>query len=140
MRIFSQPIAVLLLCLLFNPLQAVADDSTNAIQSLLSEARQAFEKKEYERAASVLERAIRIDQYNAVLWHNLAGISLKQEKWAKAASLAAKSNTFAHHKRYLRARNWVVIANACQGMNDTKCIIEAKRRAQVLSGQTITKQ
>jgi len=139
MRLFSQPITAILLCLLFTPLHAVADDSTNAIQSLLSEARQAFEKQEYERAASVLERAIRINQYNAVLWHNLAGISLKQKKWAKAASLAAKSNTFAHHNRYLRARNWVVIANACKGMNDTKCIVEAKRRSQVLSGQTIAK-
>ncbi len=136
MRFFNRYLTLILLCLLLSPV-AQADNSASAIQDLLQKAKQAFEKAQYDRSASFLERAIRIDQRNAVLWHNLAGISLKQKKWQKAASLAAKSNTFANHKRFLRARNWVVIANACKEMGDSDCMIEAKRRAQLLSGQEL---
>lgn len=142
MRLFSSYIAPVLLCIMLSPMQLASAESTSssAIHSLLKEAKQAFESERYELAASILERALRIDQHNPVLWHNLAGISLKQKKWAKAASLATKSNTFVTDTdRYLRARNWVVIATACRELGNQDCMTEAQRRVGILSGRPLEK-
>jgi len=124
----------LLSCSLSPVLQAAADTSS-AIIALLGEAKAEFSKKRFENAAAILERALRIEPRNPVLWHNLAGVRLKQEKWAKSASLAAKSNSLAIKDAWLRSRNWVVITKACKGMGDSECMDEARNRAEALMGQ-----
>ncbi len=120
-----------LLCL---PLSTVmAEDSKAAVMTLLSEAKTFFDEGESEQAAAILERALRIDPRNPVLWHNLAGIRLQQEDWVRAASLAAKSNSLAVENKWLRVRNWVLIALACDGMGDMDCTMEARNRARALA-------
>jgi len=113
----------------------IKTDSSSAIESLLTEAQDFYEKKEHEQAAALLERALRINSRNAVLWHNLAGVRLKQEQWSRAASLAAKSNALAVKNVDLRVRNWIVIALACEGLGDADCAAEARRRAYILAAQ-----
>lgn len=108
-------------------------NSVSAVTALLQEAKGHFAGQHYERAAATLERALRIDSRNAILWHNLAGVRLQQEDWKKAASLASKSNSLAVNDRHLRIRNWMLIALACEGLNDTACVTEARRRAQALA-------
>jgi len=111
-------------------------DTREAIKSLLTDAKAYYEEKEFEQAAASLERALRIDPRNPILWHNLAGSRLAQEDWKRAANLAQKSNALAgSDKRYkrLRIRNWVVITLACEGMSDTVCTREARNRAQALA-------
>jgi len=110
-------------------------DTSSAVISLLNEAKRHYEEGENEQAAAILERALRIDPRNPILWHNLAGVRLQQEDWQRAASLAAKSNALAVQDKWLRVRNWIVIAAACEGMGDTECALEARRRAQALAGQ-----
>ncbi len=110
-----------------------ASDSTAAIQSLLREAKQNFDSNQNEQAVALLERALRIDPRNSVLWHNLAGIRLQQQDWARAANLANKSNSLAVDNKWLRVRNWVVIALACEGMADMECAKEARKRAKALA-------
>ena len=107
-------------------------DSPSAVVSLLEEAKKHFEAGENEQAAAILERAIRIDGLNPVLWHNLAGVRLKQGDWKRAANLADKSNTLVINDKLLRVRNWMIIAWACEGMGDTQCAIEARQRAEKL--------
>jgi len=109
-------------------------DSSAAVVALLNEAEAQFEAGESEQAAALLERALRINPRNPILWHNLAGVRLQQEDWERAASLAAKSNAIVVDDKWLRVRNWIVISLACEGMGDAKCAQEAQRRARALAG------
>jgi Tfp pilus assembly protein PilF len=111
----------------------VTPDASSAISSLINDAKKHFEAGESEQAAALLERALRIDPRNPILWHNLAGVRLQQEDWSRAANLASKSNSFAAESKWLRVRNWVVIALACEGMGDKNCAQEARKRARVLA-------
>lgn len=104
-----------------------------AVVSLLINAKNAYEQGNVEQSAAFLERALRIEPRHPVLWHNLAGVRLKQEDWKRSANLAAKSNVLAVNNRQLRVRNWVIIALACEGMNDIDCAKEARRRAHSLA-------
>jgi len=124
----------LIFCLLITP-TSFAADSSSAITTLLEEAKEFFEKKEYEQATALIERALRISPKNPVLWHNLAGVRLQQEQWNRAASLAAKSNSLAVKNTMLRVRNWVVIALACEGLGDPDCAEESRKRARILAAK-----
>lgn len=116
--------------------QLIPVDSTSAVESLLNDAKTYYEIKQFEQAAALLERALRIDPRNPILWHNLAGIRLAQEDWKRAANLATKSNTLAGNKedyKELRLRNWVIVTRACEGLGDFSCAQEARNRAQALA-------
>ncbi len=109
-------------------------NTSNAVNALLVEAKTHFERNEFEQAAAKLERALRIDPRNPILWHNLAGVRLKQEDWKRAASLAAKSNALAVNDNWLQVRNWMLISWACEGMGDNECAKAALNRARQLAG------
>lgn len=111
-------------------------DSSSAVTALLNEAKAHFENQEFEQAAAKLERALRLNPRNPILWHNLAGVRLKQQDWQRAANLAAKSNAFAVEDKGLRVRNWMIIVWACEGMGDKECVSEARKRAQTLASNT----
>jgi len=123
---------------LFLP-QWTTADSSNAVAALLKESHDEYAQKRYEQSAAILERALRIDPRSAVLWHDLAGVCLKQELWRKAMSLAAKSNEFAGDNKWLRIRNWTIVALACEGVNDKNCAKDARGRAQTLANSVSTK-
>ncbi len=118
--------------LLLTPISWAADAST-AVAALLMDAKNHFSQGKNEQAAALLERALRIQPGNPILWHNLAGVRLQQEEWAKSASLAAKANSLAVDNRWLRIRNWTVIALACDGMGNVNCMREARSRAHALA-------
>ncbi len=108
----------------------------SAVLSLLQDAKEAFVAGDSEKAASLLERALRIEPRDPVLWHNLAGVRLQQADWRRAANLANKSNTLASNNKnytWLRVRNWVVISLACEGMEDKECALNARKRASILA-------
>lgn len=139
-RLFNLLLMIMLLITVGN-VYALADrfiqvDSTSAVESLLNDAKNYYEMKQFEQAAALLERALRIEPRNPILWHNLAGVRLAQEDWKRAANLATKSNTLAgSNKDYkeLRLRNWVIVTRACEGMGDFNCAQEARNRAQALA-------
>lgn len=110
-----------------------AADASAAVAALLMEAKNHFSQGKNEQAAALLERALRIQPGNPILWHNLAGVRLQQEEWTKSVSLAAKANSLAVDNRWLRIRNWTVIALACHGMGNVDCMREARSRAQALA-------
>jgi Flp pilus assembly protein TadD len=125
----------MLILALATPIIAHAENSqaSLAVEKLLLDAKSQYDNKQYEKAAALLERALRIAPNNPVLWHNLGGVRLQQEDWERAASLAAKSNSFSPQDRSLRVRNWILISLACKGMNDTACMNEAQKRALSLA-------
>ncbi len=67
---------------------------------------------DYESAVGELERALRIEPRNSLLWTQLAEVRFTQKKFNQAVQLAAKSNTLVGSDRNLRRRNWVLMANA----------------------------
>lgn len=68
---------------------------SGTVLALLNQARVQQQAGNNERAAAVLERALRLDPKNANLWHELAKIRLQQGLMSQAKSLAIKSNTLA---------------------------------------------
>ena len=95
------------------PAYSDAQTSTHpAVLALLSEAAQQESSGDLEVAAAKLERALRIEPRNAVLWHHLAVVRLRQGQTQLAASLAQKSNSFAAHDSELVERNQRIIEQA----------------------------
>jgi len=83
-----------------------------AAQGLLASAQQQLKSSNWEGAANYLERALRIEPRNAVLWERLATVRYEQREWKQAIQLAAKSNTLAGANKTLRRQNWYLMANA----------------------------
>lgn len=85
---------------------------TGTVIALLNQARDQQRNGKPERAAAVLERALRIDPRNAQLWSELAQIRLQQGKLDQAESLAAKSNALVKDDDELKQRNANIIKQA----------------------------
>jgi len=84
-----------------------------------------------EQAAAALERALRLEPRNAMLWHHLAQVRLSQGQWRDAIDLASKSNSLAGGERGLQSSNWLVIAQAKQRQGDREGAEAARARMEV---------
>ncbi len=106
-----------------------------AVVALQTEADQASATGEHDRAASLLERALRVEPHNPVLWHNLAVVRYREGDLAQAESMAMRSNRYADGRRSLMQRNWELIAVARELAGDDGGAEEARQRADRLGGQ-----
>jgi hypothetical protein len=80
-------------------------------------------------AAATLERALRVQPRNAVLWHRLANVRFQQGQYARANSLAGKSNALAASNASLRRNNWLLIAKIKRAQGDEYGAREAEMKA-----------
>jgi len=110
-------------------------ETTNkAALKLLASSREAALEGNLGKAEAYLERALRIDSRNAVLWHYMAKLRLKQGQLEQAAGLAAKSNSLDNSKNtVLQADNWRIIAHARYQSGDTAGARAAQKTADLLS-------
>lgn len=92
--------------------QHTAPAPGKAVQALMARSKQQQQNGQLVAAASSLERALRIEPKNALLWNRLAHVRLQQKQYSLAASLASKSNAFAAQDQRLRSDNNAVIAQA----------------------------
>jgi len=76
-----------------------------AVQALVKKAEDQRASGQLVAAAASLERALRIEPKNALLWNHLAHVRYEQKQYGLASSLAAKSNAFAGQNQALRADN-----------------------------------
>lgn len=83
-----------------------------AVQSLLKRAEAQQTAGELAAAANTLERALRIEPNNALVWNRLAHVRFGQGRYQQAASLAAKSRALAGGDAALRADNDTLIRRA----------------------------
>lgn len=88
------------------------------VERLLASAEQQRSQGNADAAANSLERALRIEPRNAVLWSRLANVRYTQNDWQQAIQLAAKSNTLAASNQQLRRQNWYLMASAYSAMGD----------------------
>ena len=70
-------------------------EPARAVKVLMERADDQRQAGKLVEAAGTLERALRIDPRNPVLWNQLAHVRLDQGQYDMAAGLAAKSNHFA---------------------------------------------
>lgn len=100
--------------------------TSKAVLALLAQARSAAMEGQLARSEAFLERALRIEPRNPVLWHYMAKLRLNEGRLKQAAGLAAKSNSLDRDNNILQADNWRIIAHARHQQGD----IEGARRAQ----------
>lgn len=91
---------------------AGTQDAGRAVVSLLAKVKQHENQTQWERAAALLERALRIEPRNAYLWHRLANIRLQQGRYGMAESLAQKSTALVKDDEALLQRNLELIETA----------------------------
>lgn len=109
-----------------------APETSKAALALLSKARAAAQEGDLTVAEAQLERALRIEPQNAVLWHYMAKLRLHQGQLSQAAGLAAKSNSLERGNVQLQADNWRIIAHARYQQGDKAGSREAQQRADDL--------
>jgi len=103
-----------------------------AVVALLGQAEAQANGGDLTAAASSLERALRIDPRNAVIWYHLATVRLEQGEPAQAEQLAVKSTSLAGGNRLQQARNWRLIAQARRAQGNPDGAVAAERRAREL--------
>lgn len=91
-----------------------APQSSSAVTTLIKEADRMRAEGDLGRAASVLERAQRIEPQNPYVWNRLAHVRLDQGRTREAAELAAKSSSLAGADEGLKRDNANLIALAKQ--------------------------
>lgn len=109
-----------------------AGDTSDSVMALLAEASRAERAGDLQRTEALLERALRIEPHNAVLWHYLARMRLKQGHFEQASGLAFKSSSLASEDERLQAENWRVVAHARRALGDDSGARAAEQRAEAL--------
>jgi Tfp pilus assembly protein PilF len=87
-------------------------DTHRATSSLLAKVDIQESAQNWERAAALLERALRIEPRNAQLWHRLAQVRLQQGQYHLAESLARKSSSLARDDVQLQEKNTRLLKQA----------------------------
>ena len=103
-----------------------------AVLALLEHAEQQANAGDLGASAASLERAIRINPDNPVLWYHLATVRLEQGEALQAEQLAVKSNSLAPGDTLQQARNWKLIANARRARGEVSSAKSAEQRAREL--------
>lgn len=106
---------------------------SGAVVALLDSAGQQARSGRLDASAATLERALRIEPDNAVIWNRLASVRLQQGRPDQAESLAAKSNALARNDRELQVRNWRIIAQARRALGNNDGARMAEERVLDLS-------
>lgn len=101
-----------------------------AVITLLNKAKGQSGAGQMDEAGANLERALRIEPRNPVVWHELAKVRLMQGQYRQAENMAAKSNVLAGTNRYLYAQNWRVIGEARSRRGDVQGAREAFEKAE----------
>lgn len=101
-------------CVGFSPTtpetQPVSDNT--AVVALMDTARTDIANGKLDAAVAPLERALRIEPRNPLLWQELARLRLQQGQYQQAEGMATRSNSWAGDSKTVRAENWRIIGEA----------------------------
>jgi len=96
---------------------------------LLSDAEQALERGDYNRAELQMERAMRVDPRNGQVWHLMARIRYGQGDYGQTVQFCLKSNTLANHDRNLMRQNWLLLEKAYTMLGEMIKAEDARHKA-----------
>lgn len=102
----------------------LAPETGAAVVALVQRA----EHAEPDRAAVLLERALRIEPGNAALWQRLALVRVAQQRFGQAEQIALKSNAYAAYRPDLWRGNWAIVADARRQLGDERGAAYADRK------------
>jgi hypothetical protein len=94
------------------PFQAASRGDNPAVLALLEAAEQALREGQPAQAATLLERALRVEPRNPAVWHYLGLARHELGDYEQAEAMAAKSHGLAAGDRALRTRNARLLADA----------------------------
>lgn len=103
-----------------------------AVVALLDDAAAKEQLGHYDTSIAVLERAVRIEPRNPLVWHRLARVYLRHGDAGQAEMMAKKSTQFAGNDRQLQAANWRLVAAARRQRGDLKGADAAAAQAVML--------
>jgi len=111
----------------------IAQSTSPVALAFLEDADKYTTEGDSDRAVASLERGLDIEPKNPWLWNRLASERLKQKMWAKAITLAKKSNAFASGHNQLQKDNWQIIAQARTALGDKVGARKAKEMVERFS-------
>ncbi len=101
----------------------------SATRALLQEAKSAVSAGDYDKAASALERAHRIEPGNAKILYDIAQIRYAQGNYRQASSFASKAATYSNSPT-LSKKVWSLLSNARKKLgNNTGAAAAAQKAA-----------
>lgn len=100
------------------------------VAGLLASAGQFEARGDLARAAASIERGLRIQPRDPLLWQRLARIRLEQQRPEQAETTAKKSIALARGDRSIIAESWRIIAQARRQKGDTKGAALATEQAR----------
>ncbi len=112
--------------------ESVPAQQPPVIVALLEQAETQANDGDLSTSVATLERALRIEPRDPLLWYHLASVRLAQGEYSQAEQIAMKSNSLAAGARKLQVRNWRLIAQARKRLGDTAGAGQAERRARSL--------
>jgi len=109
-----------------------APPKETAAGSLLADANRAIEAGQFNKAEVTLERALRVEPRNPVLWHEMARVKYGKKQYGQAIQFCLKANSLAGRNNSLIRQNWYLIANAYDAMGEKGQAAAAKRKAEAI--------
>lgn len=95
-----------------------AEPELAAVVSLRGQAAESMSAGEPDQAAATIERALRIQPRNPVLWLDLAAVRFAQEEFAQCENTAKRALSYAGNKNDVSYDAWILIANSRLARND----------------------
>ena len=89
-----------------------APKQSSAAANFSRQATKQSQQGNYDLAASILERGLRVAPKDAMLWSQLAEVKLRQQQYQQARSLATKSNSLAGPNSAVVEKNRRIIQEA----------------------------
>jgi tetratricopeptide (TPR) repeat protein len=106
-----------------------------AIKSLISQADTHIDNRQWPKAITVLERALRINKRQAETWTRMALAYQGQNELEQAIHMAKRSNTYVSKNTKLKAYNWQLISDAYLKLNKLDESQAAALKSQQLQGK-----
>jgi len=103
-----------------------------ATEALVAQARRQATAGEFGAAAGTVERALRIEPDNPLVWTELGRIRLAEGNTTQAESVGRKAAALARGDDRAEASAWQLVADALQARGRTAEAIEAESRARAL--------
>jgi hypothetical protein len=94
------------------------------------QARGAMAQGDYDRAASILERALRVEPGNGRLWFSMAQAKFEQGNLEQSIQFARKAVSLAASDRDLERSSWRLMEQAYRGLGDLRQADAARARWQ----------
>ena len=83
-----------------------------AVRGLIVSADEYIDQKNWQRAITVLERALRINKRQASVWTRMALVYHAKGEYDQAIHMAKRSNSYAAQNNALKSYNWQLISHA----------------------------